>query len=119
MRLKGALFGSVLAAIAYGWQQNARWHDRWVGDVPEHDHRHAGGVIIPMTLRYVFKVDPATVEAYERRPDRHHASARNFIPHAERKTLQLPHIFARFSDRSIELRHRLTNVGRQLRQSSG
>ena len=59
--LKGALFGSVLGGIAYVWQENttlaliaggAMFLNMIVASV--------GGVMIPMTLRYVFKVDPAT-----------------------------------------------------------
>jgi magnesium transporter len=59
--LKGTLFGVVLAGIAYAWQQNttlaliagsAMFLNMIVASV--------GGVMIPMTLRYVFKLDPAT-----------------------------------------------------------
>lgn len=59
--LKGALFGSVLGAIALVWQQNttlaaiaasAMFLNMLVASI--------GGVMIPMTLRFVFKVDPAT-----------------------------------------------------------
>jgi magnesium transporter len=59
--VKGALFGVVLGGIAYAWQQNttlaliagsAMFLNMIVASV--------GGVMIPMTLRYVFKLDPAT-----------------------------------------------------------
>lgn len=59
--LKGVLFGAVLGAIAYAWQQNAAlaliagsamFLNMIVASI--------GGVMIPMTLRYVFKLDPAT-----------------------------------------------------------
>lgn len=59
--LKGTLFGVTLALIAYVWQGNttlaaiaglAMFLNMIVASV--------GGVMIPMTLRYGFKVDPAT-----------------------------------------------------------
>lgn len=59
--VKGVIFGSVLAGVAYFWQQNealafvagfAMFINMIVASV--------GGVMIPMTLRYGFKVDPAT-----------------------------------------------------------
>ncbi len=59
--LKGVLFGGVLGVIAYFWQQNttlaviaasAMFLNMLVASI--------GGVMIPMTLRYGFKVDPAT-----------------------------------------------------------
>ncbi len=59
--LKGTLFGLTLGAIAYLWQDNATlaliaglamFLNMIVASI--------GGVMIPMTLRYGFKVDPAT-----------------------------------------------------------
>ena len=59
--LKGVLFGAALGVISYFWQQNttlaviaasAMFLNMLVASV--------GGVMIPMTLRYGFKLDPAT-----------------------------------------------------------
>lgn len=59
--VKGALFGSVIAIVALLWEGNntlalvagvAMFLNMIVASV--------GGVMIPMTLRYVFRVDPAT-----------------------------------------------------------
>jgi|CXWL01.1.fsa_nt_gi magnesium transporter len=59
--VKGVLFGGTLAAIAYVWQDNgvlalvagvAMFTNMLVASL--------GGVLIPMTLRYGLKVDPAT-----------------------------------------------------------
>jgi magnesium transporter len=59
--VKGLIFGSTLAFIAYVWQQNealafvaglAMFVNMIVASI--------GGVMIPMTLRYGLKLDPAT-----------------------------------------------------------
>jgi len=59
--VKGVLFGLVLGAIAFAWKQNvtlgvlagvAMFLNMMVAGI--------GGVLIPMTLRYVLKIDPAT-----------------------------------------------------------
>jgi magnesium transporter len=59
--VKGAIFGTALAFIAYAWEGNttlaavagtAMFLNMIVASV--------GGVLIPMTLRYALKVDPAT-----------------------------------------------------------
>ncbi|HXK32699.1 MAG TPA: magnesium transporter [Dehalococcoidia bacterium] len=59
--LKGVIFGAMLAVVAYIWQDNATFAfvagaamllNMLVASV--------GGVMIPITLRYVLRVDPAT-----------------------------------------------------------
>ena len=59
--VKGLIFGSALAVIAFAWQQNttfaliaggAMFLNMIVASM--------GGVLIPMTLRYGLKLDPAT-----------------------------------------------------------
>jgi magnesium transporter len=59
--IKGAFFGVVIAAVALIWQHNGTL--ALVAGVAMFANMIVasfGGVMIPMTLRYVFKLDPAT-----------------------------------------------------------
>jgi magnesium transporter len=59
--VKGLIFGSAIGAVAYAWQQNETFA-AIAGLAMFLNMIVAGltGVLIPMTLRYVLKLDPAT-----------------------------------------------------------
>ena len=59
--LKGVIFGAVLAVVAYFWSEN--WTLAGVAAAAMFLNMlvaSTGGVLIPMGLRYVLRVDPAT-----------------------------------------------------------